>query len=153
MALALVLKKDDHTPQDLRLLARAPYFDADLIRQKPNGEDEQRKRRRRRTPKLDSLKDEELLPAGTLIHSHGIAPSTREAIEKVLQQKLPTVDSDDPGTLMDAEELSELLARHAELRRDRSLKHLYQLLRTAAELGFQVAWYEELEEAQPRGWR
>lgn len=155
MALALAMRKEDHTPGDLMSLAKAPYFDTRLIRQKPDEENEGRKRRRGRGrgPAANSQTDEGLLPPGALIHSHGIAPSTRQALEKAVGFRFPTVGDDNSSSLLSPQELQALLDRHQQLSADESLGHLYQLLKTAAELGFAVGWYEALEESQPRGWR
>ncbi|OGF53673.1 MAG: hypothetical protein A2Z21_01255 [Candidatus Fraserbacteria bacterium RBG_16_55_9] len=147
MAIALMMRKDAHTPNDLRLLAQAPYFDVHLIRQKVMDLDY------RPAPKLNVMTDEELLPAGTMIHSNSIARSTREALEESLGCQLPSVNREERESFMKSRELRALLVSHPELQSDPTVGELYQLLKLATGLGFTVGWCEDLEEKTPRGWR
>lgn len=147
MAIALMIRKDEHTPKDLRLLAQAPYFDLHLIRRKLTDQDSHPSLHR------DEATDEELLPAGTMIHSNTIARSTRKALEESLGFQLPTVNQEEHGSFMKSPELQELLISHPQLQLDPAVGELFQLLKLAAGLGFTVGWCEDLEEKTPRGWR
>ena len=138
MAIALMMCKGDHTPNDLRLLAQAPYFDVHLIRQ-PLAD----LQHHRGTPSTDKLSDHELLPAGTPIHSNSIARSTRKAFEEALGQQLPTVNQEEQGSFMKSRKLHDLLVRRPELQSDLTVGDLYKLLKLATKLGFSVGWYEQ----------
>ena len=148
MAIELMMCKDDHTAEDLRLLAQAPYFDAHLIRQPPRDP-----QLNRVALTLDDLSDKELLPAGTPICSNSIAPSTRQAFEKALGHPLPTITPQAQGPLMKSRTLRSLLRSRPELQSDPSLGALYNLLKLATRLGFSVGWFEHVQERMPRGIR
>jgi len=155
MALALLFCKDEHSPEDLRRLAQAPYFDANLVRRRSLVRRDFKSRRRWTLPDLsvEKVLDEELAPPGAPICSHGIAPSTRLRFERLTDIQLPLVNPEAPQGLMRARQLRRLLSRHAELRSDPTVRDLYQLLNTAAQLRFRVGWLKELREESPRGWR
>lgn len=147
MAIALMMHKDAHTPHDLRLLAQAPYFDLHLIRRKATDQDYHP------APHLDEVADEELLPAGTMIHSNSIARSTRKVLEESLGCQLPSVNREEQESFMKSRALRVLLGHHPELQSDPTVGELYKLLQLATALGFTVGWCEDLEEKTPRGWR
>jgi len=140
MAITLLMRKDDHTPQDLRSLAEAPYFDVHLIRQAAMDPPHYRV-----PPTLDEVSDEELVPAGTPIRSNSIAPSTCRALEEALGQDLPTIHEGEQGPFMKSRQLRDLLLRRPELQSDSTVGELYKLLRMATKLGFSVGWYEPVE--------
>ena len=148
MAIALLLRKEDHTPSDLRLLAQAPYFDLHLIRQPVVDPVHNRG-----IPSTVELSDQELWPAGTPIHSNSIARSTRKAFEEALGHQLPTVTQEERGLFMKSRQLRNLLGSRPELQTDPTVGELYTLLKLATRLGFSVGWYEHLEEKAPRGFR
>jgi hypothetical protein len=137
MVIALLMHKDGHTPNDLRLLAQAPYFDAHLIRQPVADPPHNRS-----IPSKEELTDQELLPSGTPIRSNTIARSTRKALEEALGQQLPTVNQEEHGSLMKSRQLRDLLVRRPELQSDPTVGDLYALLKLATKLGFSVGWYE-----------
>jgi hypothetical protein len=138
MAIALLMRKDDHTPRDLRMLSEAPYFDVHLIRQTAIDPP-----RHRVPPTLDEVSDEELVPAGTPIRSNSIAPSTRKALERALGQDLPTVREGEQGPFMKSRQLRDLLVRRPDLQLDPTVGDLYTLLKLATKLGFSIGWYEQ----------
>lgn len=148
MAIALMMRKDDHTPSDLRMLARAPYFDTHLIRQTAINPPPHRD-----TPATDEVSDKELWPAGTPIRSNSIARSTRKAFEEALGHQLPTVALEEQGPFMKSRQLRTLLGSRPELQSDPTVGELYQLLALATRLGFSVGWYENIEEKAHRGFR
>ncbi|OGF54133.1 MAG: hypothetical protein A2Z21_07100 [Candidatus Fraserbacteria bacterium RBG_16_55_9] len=148
MAIALMIRKDDHTPGDLRMLAEAPYFDTHLVRQPT-----MTPQPHRGIPVTDEVSDQELLPAGTLIHSNSIARSTRKAFEEALGHQLPTVTQEAQGPFMKSRQLRNLLVSRPELRSDPTIGELYQLLTLVTKLGFSVGWYENIEEKAHKGFR
>ena len=154
MAIALMMHKDKHTPDELRQLAQAPYFSANLVRVSLAPEENKPKRRElSEAPHLKDLADSDFLPAGMPVRSHGIAPSTRTRFEKIVKAELPIVDQDQLDKFMNARQLGSLLQKHPELQTDHSLSELYALLKIVSKLGFRVGWYEDLQESRPKGWR
>lgn len=144
MTITLLMRKEEHTAGDLRLLAQAPYFDLHRIRRKPTDQ------KFHRAPNQNQLTDEELLPAGTPIHSYSIARGTQQVFETALGQQLPTVDRKEEDSFMDPQQLHALLVSHSELQADPTIGPLYELLRLVTGLGFTVAWCEDKAVKAPR---
>jgi hypothetical protein len=154
MAIALMMHKDEHTPDELRQLAEAPYFSANLVRVSLDLQDSKPKRRESSpSPHLKDVADRDFLPSGTPLRSHGIAPSTRTKFEMIVKAELPIVDRDQLDKFMNARQLGLLLRKHPELQSDQSVSELYALLKVVSKLGFCVGWYEDLQENRPKGWR
>ncbi len=137
MTITLLMHKEEHTAKDLRLLAQAPYFDVHRIRRKPADQ------KLHRMPNQDPLTDEELLPAGTPIHSYSIARGTQQVFEKALGQQLPIAQRKEQDRFMDPQQLHALLINHSELHADPTIGPLYDLLKLVTGLGFTVAWSED----------
>ena len=71
MAIALVVQKKNHSPKELKELARAPFFGAYRIKRATEEETNGKPGRRRikKYPRVSELTDEELLDPGTPILS------------------------------------------------------------------------------------
>jgi hypothetical protein len=136
MTLTLILRKEEHTANDLRLLAQAPYFDAYLIGRRPTDN------KHHPAAYYDHLADEELLPAGALLHSYSIARGTQRVLEAALGHQLPTMHRKEKESFMDPQPLHALLVKQPELQSDPIIGELYKLLKLATGLGFTVAWRE-----------
>jgi hypothetical protein len=150
LSLCIIMKKANHKPKDLRKLGDAPYFGASLVSIKPEEPEQKRSRMRASHPpiRMDDLTDEDFLPKGTMIHSHSIAPSTRQAFEKLVGAKLPAVSRKKSETMMPAKDLKKMLDIKSKKSSNVSVSSLYELLETCADLGFAVAWCEGYDE----GW-
>jgi len=158
MAVALIVHKKNHSPDDLRNLADAPFFGAHRIRKEAIETTEEKRPYGRKVvkpyPKLEELTDEDLIEPGIPIMSHGIAPSTREAFEKAVGTALPVIDDPTSGTkYMKSKNLKELLKSTQPKKLEGSAKDLYEVLSIVGKLGFTVGWFEDLEEKRPNGWR
>lgn len=145
--LCLIMKKANHTIEELRSLSRAPYVDASRVcKQSEYQEFKQAKLRARfPSPKLNEISDDILLPVGSLIHSHTIAPSTRLGFEKSAGIKLPSISKQKSEPLMSPVDLGESMSNLRSVSADVSIRSLLELLISCSELGFQVAWCEDFD--------
>ena len=157
MAVALIVHKKNHSPEDLRALADAPFFGAHRIRKQAMETNEETRPYGRKVmkpyPELSDLTDEDLLDPGTPIVSHGIAPSTRAAFEELAKLEMPVVSDPKKDKYMKTKSLKDMLKSTSTKKLQGSAKDLYEVLDTIGKLGFTVGWYENLEENRPNGWR